>query len=48
MHDEAKSPELTIYLVDKLNKACGLSLHKPEFVKKTPVKKAPAKKAKVL
>jgi uncharacterized protein YecE (DUF72 family) len=32
MHDEATSPELTVYLVDKLNKACGLSLVKPLFV----------------
>ncbi len=29
MHDEALSPELTVYLVDKLNEACGLNLHKP-------------------
>jgi uncharacterized protein YecE (DUF72 family) len=33
MHDEAYSPELSIYLIDKLNTVCGLSLHKPEFVK---------------
>ena len=32
MHDEATSPELTIYLVDKLNKECGLNLIKPKFV----------------
>jgi uncharacterized protein YecE (DUF72 family) len=32
MHDEAFSPELTVYLVDKLNAACGLHLHKPKFV----------------
>ena len=32
MHDEATSPELTVYLVDKLNAACGLSLIKPKFV----------------
>jgi uncharacterized protein YecE (DUF72 family) len=31
MHDEAKSPELTVYLVDKLNKACGLDLQRPQF-----------------
>lgn len=31
MHDEAKSPELTVYLVDKLNKTCGLHLMKPKF-----------------
>jgi len=32
MHDEAYSPELTVYMVDRLNKLCGLSLQKPEFV----------------
>jgi uncharacterized protein YecE (DUF72 family) len=32
MHNEATSPDLTVYLVDKLNKACGLSLPKPTFV----------------
>lgn len=32
MHDEAYSPELTVYLVDKLNAACGLNLLKPKFV----------------
>jgi len=32
MHDEATSPELTIYLVDKLNKECGLNLIKPKFI----------------
>lgn len=32
MHDEATSPELTVYLVDKLNKECGLNLVKPTFV----------------
>lgn len=31
MHDEAKSPELTVYLIDKLNAACGLDLQKPKF-----------------
>ena len=25
MHDEATSPELTVYLVEKMNKACGLT-----------------------
>lgn len=34
MHDEAFSPELTVYLVDKLNAACGLNLVKPKFVEK--------------
>ncbi|NOT52065.1 MAG: DUF72 domain-containing protein [Chitinophagaceae bacterium] len=32
MHDEATSPELTVYLVDKLNKECGLNLVKPTFI----------------
>jgi uncharacterized protein YecE (DUF72 family) len=32
MHDEALSPELTGYLVDKLNAICGLDLQKPKFV----------------
>lgn len=34
MHDEATSPELTVYLVDKMNAECGLSLIKPQFVNK--------------
>ena len=32
MHDEAASPELTVYLVDKINKTCGLNLVKPTFI----------------
>jgi uncharacterized protein YecE (DUF72 family) len=32
MHEEATSPELTIYLADKLNEVCGLELQKPVFV----------------
>lgn len=32
MHDEATSPELTVYLVDKMNKECGLGLIKPTFI----------------
>lgn len=31
MHDEATSPELTVYLVDQMNKKCGLKLVKPKF-----------------
>lgn len=31
MHDEATSPELTVYLVDQLNKKCGLELIRPQF-----------------
>ena len=33
MHDEATSPELTVYLVDKMNQECGLHLTKPKFIK---------------
>ncbi|MES2776334.1 MAG: DUF72 domain-containing protein [Bacteroidota bacterium] len=32
MHDEATSPELTVYLVDKMNAALGLDLIRPKFV----------------
>jgi len=32
MHDEVTSPELTVYLVNKMNAACGLNLIKPQFV----------------
>ncbi len=32
MHDEATSPELTVYLVDKMNKELGLKLVKPTFI----------------
>jgi uncharacterized protein YecE (DUF72 family) len=32
MHDERYSPELTVYLVDKLNAALGLDLKKPRFM----------------
>lgn len=32
MHDEATSPELTDYLVDKLNEECGLNLIRPKFL----------------
>ncbi len=32
MHDEAYSPELSVYLVDKLNAVCGFELKKPVFV----------------
>ncbi len=39
MHDEATSPELTVYLVDKINKECGLNLIKPKFIDETPLKK---------
>jgi uncharacterized protein YecE (DUF72 family) len=39
MHDEARSPELTIYLVEKLNKECGLNLTKPRFFEERPQKR---------
>ena len=32
MHDEATSPELTVDLVDKMNKELGLNLIKPKFI----------------
>ena len=32
MHDEATSPELTVYLIDKMNKKLGLNLIKPKFI----------------
>lgn len=34
MHNEATSPELTVYLVDKINNECGLNLIKQKFVEK--------------
>jgi uncharacterized protein YecE (DUF72 family) len=34
MHNEALSPQLTAYLTDKLNAACGLDLQKPMFMPK--------------
>lgn len=44
MHDEATSPELTVYLVDKLNKECGLNLLRPKFIEEAPSKKNIQKK----
>jgi uncharacterized protein YecE (DUF72 family) len=35
MHNEATSPELTVYLVDKLNTTLGLKLKKPQFVQQS-------------
>jgi len=35
MHDEAYSPELSVYLIEKLNKACNLGLPKPKLLRKT-------------
>ena len=39
MQEEATSPELTVYLVEKLNKECGLNLIKPTFIGEEPLKK---------
>lgn len=44
MHDEATSPELTVYLVDKMNAECGLNLLKPKFLDKSMVPKPLQKK----
>jgi uncharacterized protein YecE (DUF72 family) len=46
MHDEATSPELTVYLVDRLNKECGLNLIKPRFIDNTFLQKVKTKKVK--
>jgi uncharacterized protein YecE (DUF72 family) len=35
MHNEAYSPELTVYTADKLNEACGLHLKKPVFIQQS-------------
>jgi len=32
MHDEATSPELCIYLIEQLNKVCGLNLQPPRLI----------------
>lgn len=40
MHNEATSPELTVYLVKKLNKVCGLDLPMLQFVAHDAVKKS--------
>lgn len=33
MHDEATSPELTVYFIEQLNKVCHLDLHNPDWRK---------------
>ncbi len=43
MHDEATSPELTVYLVDKMNKECGLNLIKPKFLESASLPKVSQK-----
>ena len=35
MHNEAKSPELSVYIIEQLNKKCNLNLHNPDWRKKT-------------
>lgn len=37
MHDEATSPELTVYLIKKLNAVCGLNLTIPRFLDDDPI-----------
>lgn len=32
MHEEATSPELTVYMVDKMNKDYGMNIMKPKFI----------------
>jgi len=34
MHDEAYSPELTVYLADKMKEVCGVEIMRPRFVEK--------------
>lgn len=34
MHDETFSPELSVYLVDELNKTCKMNLQKPNFIQR--------------
>ena len=46
MHDEASSPELTVYLIDKLNSVCGLNLAKPQFIAHDPSVKHKKKKSR--
>lgn len=43
MHDEATSPELTVYLMDKLNAECGLNLIKPTFIDSSSIPKVKPK-----
>ncbi|MGQ0739671.1 MAG: DUF72 domain-containing protein [Bacteroidota bacterium] len=43
MHDEATSPELTVYLIDMMNKEMGLNLVKPGFIDPAELPKAKLK-----
>jgi uncharacterized protein YecE (DUF72 family) len=45
MHDEAYSPELSVYLAEKMNKLAGTELIVPQFVGKQPKKIRSTKKA---
>jgi uncharacterized protein YecE (DUF72 family) len=48
MHDEALSPELTVYIAEKLNKECGLNLKVPVLIKEAKNKKKASVKTKKL
>jgi len=39
MHDEAMSPELAAYLIDRLNEVCSLRLQRPKFINEVQVVK---------
>jgi uncharacterized protein YecE (DUF72 family) len=45
MHDEAFSPELSSYLISKLNKECSLSLQEPLFISEIKTQKTRKAKA---
>ncbi|WP_211172608.1 DUF72 domain-containing protein [Chitinophaga sp. Ak27] len=46
MHDEATSPELALYMTEKFEAVCGITVKKPVFVTRDAAVKAPAKTAK--
>jgi uncharacterized protein YecE (DUF72 family) len=48
MHDEATSPELTVYLADKMNSELGLNLIKPRFIETDPGFKLSDKQKKII
>lgn len=39
MHDESTSPELTVYLIERMNKVLGIHLQKPMFIDQSLLKK---------
>jgi uncharacterized protein YecE (DUF72 family) len=43
MHDEAYSPELSVYLADKIKAVCGVEVMRPQFVAASAPVKTPAK-----